>query len=155
MYNEFMQAAIDEAKCASKMGEVPVGAVIVKDNKIISFGHNLCERENNSLRHAEIIAIEGAMAALGDSRLEDCDLYVTLEPCAMCCGAISLARLRRVYFGAYDKIGGCAISNLACFSAESPLYHVECYCGIMEEECSVLLTEFFKDLRHDKANKSK
>lgn len=155
MYNEFMQAAIDEAKRAAKMGEVPVGAVIVKDNKIISTGHNLCERENNPLLHAEIVAIDGAIKTLSGSRLEECDLYVTLEPCAMCCGAISHARLKRVYFGAYDKTGGCAVSNLACFSADSPLWHVECYCGIMEEECSKLLTEFFKDLRHDKINNSK
>ena len=152
MYNEFMKKAIDEAKSASEAGEVPVGAVVVKDNKIISSAHNLCESENNPLRHAEIVAIERAILALGTARLEDCDLYVTLEPCTMCCGAISHARFRRVYFGAYDKIGGCAVSNLGCFLSGSHLHNVECYCGIMEEECSALLSEFFAELRQNKTN---
>lgn len=155
MHNEFMQTAINEAKLAAASGEVPVGAVVVKDNKIISSAHNLCEKENNSLRHAEVVAIERAMRELGDSRLEDCDIYVTLEPCSMCCGAISHARLRRLYFGAYDKIAGCVVSKLNCFDQGSPLYPIEYYCGIMEEECSKMLSEFFSDLRHDKTNKSK
>lgn len=149
MQNKFMQAAIEMACAAANAGEVPVGAVVVKDNKIISAAHNMCEAENNSLRHAEVIAIERAMKALGNSRLEDCDLYVTLEPCAMCCGAISHARLRRLYFGAYDKIGGCVVSNLDCFSAHSPLLSLEYYCGIMESECSALLSDFFAGLRQN------
>ena len=150
MQNEFMQAAIEMARAAADAGEVPVGAVVVKDNKIISSAHNMCEEENNSLRHAEVIAIERAMKALGNSRLEDCDLYVTLEPCAMCCGAISHARIRRLYFGAYDKIGGCVVSNLDCFSSRSPLFSPEYYCGIMESECSALLSDFFAKLRQSK-----
>lgn len=147
MQSMFMSAALDMATAAAKCGEVPVGAVIVKDGKIISSAHNLCERDKNPLRHAEIIAIEKALAILGTSRLEDCDMFVTLEPCAMCCGAISHARLRRVYFGAYDKLGGCVVSNLSCFNSPSPLRKVEYYCGIMENECSALLTDFFKGLR--------
>lgn len=147
MQSMFMRSALDMAELAAKLGEVPVGAVIVKNGEIIASAHNLCETENNALRHAEIIAIEKAMAYLNSPRLDDCDLYVTLEPCAMCCGAISHARLRRVYFGAYDKVGGCAVSNLSCFTYPSPLRKVECYCGIMEDDCSALLTDFFKNLR--------
>lgn len=147
MHNHFMRAALSLAESAAALGEVPVGAVVVKDNKIIASAHNECEADNNSLRHAEIIAIERAMQKLGDSRLSGCDLYVTLEPCAMCCGAISHARLRRVYFGAYDKLAGCIESNLRCFDKSSPLSDVEFYCGIMESECSELLKEFFKNLR--------
>ncbi len=147
MHNHFMRVAIDMAKAAAALGEVPVGAVVVKDNKIIASAHNECEADNNSLRHAEVVAIERAMYVLGDSRLCDCDLYVTLEPCAMCCGAISHARLRRVYFGAYDKLAGCVESNLRCFDKSSPLHAVEYYCGIMESECAALLKDFFKGLR--------
>lgn len=147
MHNNFMRAAIDMAKKAAERGEVPVGAVIVNDNKIIAYSHNECEASGNSLRHAEIIAIERAMHILGSPRLTDCDLYVTLEPCAMCCGAISHARLRRVYFGAYDKLAGCVESNLHCFEKSSPLFSTEVYCGIMENECSALLKDFFKNLR--------
>lgn len=150
MHNRFMHAALDEARLAAAEGEVPVGAVIVKENKIIAMAHNLCEKEKNSLRHAEIIAIETAMRKLGDTRLEGCDLYVTLEPCAMCCGAISHARIRRLYFGAYDKIGGCVVSNLRCFDKGSPLLPVEYYCGIMERECSAVLSDFFEKLRRGK-----
>lgn len=150
MQNTFMQKAIDIAKVAASVGEVPVGAIVVKDNKIISSAHNMCETENNSLRHAEVIAIERAMKVLGASRLEDCDLYVTLEPCAMCCGAISHARIRRLYFGAYDRLGGCVASNLDCFGKDSPLWQVECYCGIMEGECAELLSGFFSKLRRGK-----
>lgn len=147
-----MQAALVEAKTAASMGEVPVGAVVVKDDAIISAAYNLCETGNNSLIHAEMLALEKAMKSLGDSRLDGCDLYVTLEPCAMCCGAISHARIRRLYFGAYDKIGGCVVSNLHCFGKDSPLLSVEYYCGIMEGECSSILSEFFSRLRRDKSN---
>ena len=148
MHNKFMQAALEEAKLAATAFEVPVGAVIVKDGRIISAAHNLCEREENALLHAEVLAINSAMKKLGTSRLEDCDLYVTLEPCAMCCGAISHARIRRLYFGAYDKIGGCVVSNLELFNKKSPLLQIEYYCGIMESDCSAILTEFFSELRN-------
>lgn len=147
MQNEFMLAALCEAKLAETNGEVPVGAVVTKDGEIISSAHNLCEAENNSLLHAEVIAITRAMKKLKTSRLDGCDIYVTLEPCAMCCGAISHARLRRLYFGAYDKLSGCVVSKQNLFSPPSPLFKTEFYCGLMEEECSKLLTDFFKGLR--------
>ncbi len=147
MQNEFMNAALSEARLAKSKGEVPVGAVVVKDREVIASAHNLCEGEGNSLYHAEMLAICRAMKKLGASRLDGCDIYVTLEPCAMCCGAISHARLRRLYFGAYDKLLGCAVSNQSLFSPDSPLFKTEVYCGLMEEECSKLLTDFFKQLR--------
>ncbi len=156
MNNEFMQVALSEARLAKAAGEVPVGAVVVKEGQIIAAAHNLCEGKRNSLLHAEVLAIGKAMEVLGSSRLDDCDLYVTLEPCAMCCGAISHARLRRLYFGAYDKTGGCVVSNLDSFGSKSPLLQIEYYCGIMESDCSELLTAFFADLREkNKFNKSK
>jgi len=155
MHNKFMQAALEEAKLAATAFEVPVGAVIVKDGRIISAAHNLCEREGNALLHAEVLAINSAMKKLGTSRLEDCDLYVTLEPCAMCCGAISHARIRRLYFGAYDKIGGCVVSKLELFNKKSPLLQIEYYCGIMESDCSAILTDFFSGLRNKTNDKCK
>lgn len=143
-----MEIALKEAMLAAAMGEVPVGAVIVKDGQVISSAHNLCERNSNALLHAEIIAINSATEILKSKRLDGCDMYVTLEPCAMCCGAISHARLSRLYFGAYDKIGGCVVSNMHLFDAGSPLRNIEYYCGIQEEQCSSLLTEFFENLRN-------
>lgn len=150
MENRFMAAALDMAHLAAECGEVPVGAVIVKDGEIISAAHNLCEANKNPLCHAEMLAISDALDKLGEPRLCGCDMYVTLEPCVMCCGAISHARLRRLYFGAYDKIGGGVVSNLHCFGNNSPLYSTEYYCGIMEDECSALLTEFFENLRQSR-----
>lgn len=147
MKNKFMLAAIEEAQKAYSRGEVPVGAIIVKDGRIIAKAHNTCEEENNSLRHAEVSAINCAMAYLNNSRLDGCDLYVTLEPCAMCCGAISHARLSRLYFGAYDRERGCVVSNMHCFDVPSPLFNIEYYCGIMEDECSALLSSFFREIR--------
>lgn len=152
MHSKFMNAALAEARLAAKRGEVPVGAVVVKNGEIISAAHNLCEEESCALRHAEMLAIDKAMSVLADSRLDGCDLYVTLEPCVMCCGAISHARIRRLYFGAYDKIGGGVVSNMHCFNSPSPLRSIEYYCGIMETECSELLTEFFKEIRSDIAS---
>lgn len=151
MINEYMSAAIRQARLAADMGEVPVGAVIVKDGRIISAAHNLCEEKHNPLNHAEVLAISRAMDVLSDSRLCGCDIYVTLEPCTMCCGAISHARLRRLYFGAYDKRAGAVVSNLHCFDKGSPMASdlSEYYCGIMEEECAALLSDFFKKVRRD------
>ncbi len=142
-----MSIAIDEAKLAAKSGEVPVGAVIVKDDTVIASAHNICEAEKSPLCHAELIAIYKALKVLGTERLDECDLYVTLEPCAMCAGAISLARIRRLFFGAYDKSGGCVVSDKFLLDKDSPMRSVEYYCGICEEECSKLLKDFFKELR--------
>ena len=147
MNNPFMMAAIVEAKKAATCGEVPVGAVIVKDGVIIASAHNMCEETGNPLLHAETVAICRAFQAIDDNRLNGCELYVTLEPCVMCCGAISHARLSRLYFGAYDKLAGGVVSKAGCFGEESPLIDIEYYCGIMEDECSALMTDFFKNLR--------
>lgn len=148
MQSEYMQAALKEARIAAEMGEVPVGAVVVKDGEIIASGHNMCEAKGNALLHAEILAISKAMERTGDTRLDGCDLYVTLEPCVMCCGAIAHARIRRLYFGAYDSLAGGVVSAMHCFNPPSPLRSVEYYCGIMEEECSELISCFFKKIRN-------
>ena len=152
MLNPFMLIALEEARAADAAGEVPIGAVIVKDGTVIARGHNMCETGKNSLLHAEISAISAACERLGTQRLDDCDIYVTLEPCAMCCGAIARARLRRLYFGAYDTKGGFAVSNSALLSHPGLMHKTECYCGSMEEECSALLNSFFGRLRGGKTN---
>lgn len=148
---KFMKMALGRAKTAAKHGETPVGAVIVKDGKVISGGRNRREYGKNSLYHAEILAINAACKKLGGWRLCECDLYVTLEPCPMCAGAIINARIKNVYFGAHDKKAGSfgSIVNLA----ELEYNHKPNVAGgILEEECAGVLSEFFKELR---ANKKK
>ena len=143
---EFMKEAIVEAKKAYSDGEVPVGAVIVKDGEIIAKGRNLREQKQNALSHAEIEAINSACKTLGSWRLDDCELYVTLEPCPMCTGAIINARIKKVVFGAFDSSMGCmdSVINLCDY----PLGHkVEIYAGICEDECKALLQDFFQKLR--------
>lgn len=144
--NRFMLAALEMAREAYDDGEVPVGAVIVKDGEIISRGRNRREKEKNALLHAEIDAINKACKALGGWRLWNCEIYVTLEPCPMCAGAIINAHIPKVYFGAYDfKNGSCGtITNLF----EMPYnFKPEYEGGIMSEECAELLKSFFKKLR--------
>lgn len=146
MTNEFMFAAYEMAKQAYGDGEVPVGAVIVKENEIVAKGRNRREKAKNALLHAEIEAIDNACKALGGWRLWNCELYVTLEPCPMCAGAIMNAHIPKVYFGAYDfKNGSCGtVTNLF----EMPYnFKPECVGGIMADECSALLKDFFKRLR--------
>ena len=148
MNNKFMSEAIGLAKEAAEVGEIPVGAVVVEQTsgKIIGKGFNLRETKQNPLLHAEIVAIEQASAFLGKWRLEGCDLYVTLEPCPMCCGAVINSRIERVYFGAYDLKGGAAHSVTDIFLM--PFNHrPEVYGGIMEDECAALLSDFFKEKR--------
>ena len=143
---DFMKAAYKMAQEAFDDGEVPVGAVIVKDDKIISYGRNRREKSKNALLHAEVDAINNACKKLGGWRLWNCSLYVTLEPCPMCAGAIINAHIPNVYFGAYDyKNGSCGtITNLF----ELPyVFKPDCAGGIMQEECSALLKSFFKKLR--------
>ena len=147
MQNLFMAEALREARAAFAAGEIPVGAVIVRDGAILARGHNLRETEQNALLHAETVAIDRACRALGSWRLSDCDLYVTLEPCAMCCGAIAQAKIRRLYFGAYDPKGGFAVSNAGLMNDPGLMHKADCYCGIMEDECASLLQDFFKQLR--------
>lgn len=144
--NEFMLAAYKMAKQAYDDGEVPVGAVIVRNDEIVAKGRNRREKSKNALLHAEIEAIDNACKALGGWRLWNCELYVTLEPCPMCAGAIINAHIPKVYFGAYDfKNGSCGtITNLF----EMPYnFKPECVGGIMADECSALLKDFFKKLR--------
>ena len=148
MTNTFMQEAITQAKIAYRINEVPVGAVVVRNNKIISFGHNLRENNNDSTMHAEIVAIQKACNTLNTWKLNDCDIYVTLEPCLMCAGAILNSRIRRLYYGAVDKKMGAVESVTNTFNQFSHIHKIEVYSGIMEEECKDLIISFFKSLRY-------
>ena len=141
-----MRSALEKAKRCTAEGEVPVGAVIVRNGEIISYGRNRREKEKNALCHAEIEAIDKACRLLGSWRLSDCDLYVTLEPCPMCAGAIINARIKSVYFGAFDDKAG-SFGSAADFNRLSYNHKPEIYAGIMEKECQEMLTEFFKELR--------
>ena len=148
MHEKYMQMALKEARLAALEGEIPVGAVIVKNNEVIAVGHNLREKKQNALSHAEIEVINSACQKLGSWRLDDCELYVTLEPCPMCTGAIINARIKTVIFGAYDSKMGCmdSVINLCDY----PFNHkVEVYGGIMEDECLEILQNFFKKLREN------
>ena len=146
---DFMNEAIEEAKKAALIEEVPVGAVIVKDGEIIARAHNLRETEKNALCHAEVIAINEACKKLGGWRLFDCDLYVTLEPCPMCAGAIVNSRIKRVVYGAKDSKAGAMGSVLDLNSY--PLNHKsEIVSGVLADECAGLLSEFFKRKRRSK-----
>lgn len=146
-----MQLAFEEAKKAAAMGEVPVGAVIVKDGEVIAAGHNLTESAKDPTAHAEIIAIRAAAAKLGGWRLPGCQMYVTTEPCSMCAGAIVWARIEKLYIGTMDpKSGACgSVFNIP---QEAKLNHfVEIETGIMQAECSQLMKDFFKKLRKEKS----
>ncbi len=149
-YNkEFMEKALSLAKEAGALGEVPVGAVIVRDGEIIATGKNGREKNKNALSHAEIEVIDNACKALGGWRLPGCELYVTLEPCPMCAGAIINSRIEKVYFGAYDKKAGSVRSLVRLF--DIPYNHKpEIKGGIMEEECAAVLSDFFRRLREKK-----
>ncbi|WP_251555364.1 tRNA adenosine(34) deaminase TadA [Neobacillus muris] len=146
----FMKEAIKEANKAEQINEVPIGAVIVHDGKMIARAHNLRETEQNSLAHAELLAIEQACRELGSWRLENTTLYVTLEPCPMCAGAIMLSRVERVVYGAKDPKGGCAgtLMNLL----DDPRFNHQSIVdsGVLEEECGQLLSDFFRKLRQRK-----
>lgn len=146
----WMQEAIAEAKKAEAIGEVPIGAVVVHNGEIIGRGHNLRETSRNATTHAEMIAIQEANQYLNNWRLENCQLFVTLEPCAMCSGAVLLSRIGEVYYGPGDLKGGTAgtLMNLLDDSRMNHRAIVER--GILEEECKALLTNFFKSLREKK-----
>ena len=148
MYQEiFMREAIRQAKKAAQIDETPIGAVIVRDGKIISRGYNKREIKKNSLCHAEIIAINRACRKLGGWRLPGCTLYVTLEPCPMCAGAIIQSRIEQVYFGAYDEKNGCAGSAADLFRPGLFNHDTAVSGGHMEPECRQLLPDFFRELR--------
>ena len=144
MYSDFMRAALAEAQKAFQLDEVPIGAVVVKNGTIIGRGHNLRERMKDPTLHAEIIAIRQAAAALGGWRLTDCDLYVTVEPCPMCAGAILQARIRRVVFGARDPKAGCAGSLYNLLEDPRFNHRAEVTEGIMKEPCSLIIREYFR-----------
>ncbi|WP_295072408.1 nucleoside deaminase [Ruminococcus sp.] len=149
---KYMQRALELAQMAFDEGEVPVGAVVVKKTtgEIVGEGRNMRETAKNALAHAEIIAIDAACKKLGGWRLPDCAIYVTLEPCPMCCGAIINSRIDNVYFGAYDVKSGSAVSVQKMF--EFPYnYRPEVTGGIMEKECADILSDFFRKLRIKKS----
>lgn len=143
-----MATALEQARAAAAAGEVPVGAVLLGlDGEVLAAAHNLVEARKDPTAHAEILAIRAAAAALGSPRLADCDLYVTLEPCAMCAQAISLARIRRLYFGAYDPKGGGVEHGARVFSHPTCHHAPEVYGGLFEAEASALLKDFFQERR--------
>ncbi len=147
---KYMKEAIKQAKKAAAAGDVPIGCIIVKNDKIIARGYNKRNAKKTTLAHAELLAIEKASKKLGDWRLEECTMYITLEPCQMCAGAIVQARIPRVVVGAMNKKAGCAGSILNLFQVEEFNHQVEFQKGILEEECSFLLSDFFKALRRKK-----
>lgn len=155
VHERFMRAAIVEAKRAAAIGEVPIGAVAVLEGKIVGWGHNLRETTNDATTHAEIEAIRMANHSLQNWRLENVDLYVTLEPCPMCSGAMILSRIRHVYFGAYDEKAGTA-GTLMNLLADTRFNHQVGITGnILEKECRELLQNFFRELRIKRKNASR
>ncbi|MCG0275939.1 MAG: tRNA adenosine(34) deaminase TadA [Thermosediminibacteraceae bacterium] len=146
-YEYFMREALKEAQKAFEKDEVPIGAVIAKDSRIIARAHNLRELAQDATAHAEVLAIRAACEVLGSWRLTGCSLYVTLEPCPMCAGAIILARLDRVVFGAWDPKAGAAGSVVDLFGIEKFNHHPEVISGVLAEECGTLLKEFFRQKR--------
>ena len=150
MEKKFMKAALKEAKKAYDKLEVPVGAVIVKDRKIIARAHNLKETKNDTTKHAEILAIQKASKKLNSWRLIDCEMYVTLEPCSMCAGALINSRIKKVYIGASDQKTGAVGSVFNLLEDYTFNHKVEYEKGVMQEECENILKEFFKKLRKNK-----
>lgn len=150
---EFMKEALKEAKKAYNKEEIPVGAVIVKDNKIIARAYNVKEEKNDTTKHAEILAIQKASKKLNSWRLTDCDMYVTLEPCSMCAGALIQARIRKVYIGTMDEKTGACGSVLNLLEDYKFNHTVQIEKNIMKEQCENILKEFFKYLRNKKKEK--
>ena len=147
MAQSFMDDALSEARAAEAAGEVPVGCVIVREGAVIARAGNRTLRDRDPTAHAEMLAVRAAAAVLGSERLSDCDLYVTLEPCAMCAGAVSFARIRRLYYGAADPKGGAVDNGVRFFSAPTCHHRPEVYGGIGEREAAGLLKEFFRARR--------
>ena len=144
---KFMRAAIREAKKAYALDEVPIGCVIVREEKIIARGYNRRNTDKNTLAHAELSAIKKASKKCGDWRLEDCTMYVTLEPCQMCAGAIVQSRMKKVVIGANNPKASCAGSVLNLLQMAAFNHQVEIEKGVLEEECSSMLSDFFRELR--------
>lgn len=150
MHERYMKEAIRQAKKAAKIGEVPIGCVIVFENRIIARGYNKRNTKKNTLAHAEIIAMNKASKVIGDWRLEGCTMYVTLEPCQMCAGAIVQARMDRVVVGTMNKKAGCCGSVLNLLNMPEFNHQVELITGVLQEECSEVISTFFKELREQK-----
>lgn len=152
---EYMLEALEEAKKAELLEEVPIGAVIVLNGDIIARAHNLRETDQTSIAHAELLAIDEACKRLGSWRLEEAVLYVTLEPCPMCAGAIVLSRIKRVVYGAPDPKGGCAGTLMNLLQEERFNHRCEITPGVLQMECGGILSQFFRQLRQRKKEKKK
>ncbi len=151
MDEKFMRIALSEAKKALDKDEIPIGAVIVYDNKVIAKAHNLTEKKQSATAHAEILAIEKACKKLKSWRLLGAEMYVTLEPCAMCAGAIANSRLKKVYFGAYETKSGCAVSKYPVLADNGLNHSTECQGGILLLECENIIKNYFKGKRVKKS----
>ena len=151
----FMKLAMEEAKKAEQLGEVPIGAVIVKNNEVIASGYNLRETTQNAVTHAELLAIQQACEATGGWRLEGTTLYVTLEPCPMCSGAILLSRVERVVYGAVDPKAGCAGTLMNLLEDDRFNHRCEVVPGVLGDECGNMLTQFFRNIRQRKKEQKK
>jgi tRNA(adenine34) deaminase len=154
MYEAYMDKAISLAEKAYECGDVPIGCIIVKDNKIIARGYNKRNKKKTTLAHAELLAIELASKKLGDWRLEECTMYVTLEPCQMCAGAIVQARIPKVVIGCMNKKAGCAGSVINLLDMPQFNHQVEVVTGVRQQECSNLMSSFFTDLRKGRFSKN-
>ena len=144
---EPMRLALDEARAAAAAGEVPVGAVVMKDGVLLGTGRNRMRADNDPTAHAEMVAMRAAAQVLGDWRLDGCDLWVTLEPCAMCAGAVALARISRLYFAAADSKGGAVVNGPRLFAQPTCHHAPDLYPGIGEGEAGELLRDFFRERR--------
>ena len=152
---KYMKEAIKQAKKAAKVGDVPIGCVIVYQDQIIARVYNKRNAKKTTLAHAELLAIEKASKKINDWRLEECTMYITLEPCQMCAGAIVQARIPRVVVGAMNKKAGCAGSVINLFQIPAFNHQVEFEKGVLEQECSAMLSDFFKELRNAKSKEEK
>lgn len=146
-FDDWMRKALREAEKALRAREVPVGAVVVKEGRVLGRGHNRTEKDRSALKHAEMEALRSAAKKLGGWRLENCDLYVTLEPCTMCAGAIVLSRIRRLVFGARDPKAGAVVSTARVLENPALNHRVQVEGGVLEAPCSQILSSFFKELR--------
>jgi tRNA(adenine34) deaminase len=147
MKMSFMDLALEEARAAGEAGEVPIGCVIVRDGAVVARAGNRTLTDCDPTAHAEIVAIRTAAALCASERLDDCDLYVTLEPCAMCAGALSFARIRRLYYGAADPKGGAVHNGVKFFASPTCHHRPDVYSGLAEAEASALLKQFFRERR--------
>ena len=147
LMDSYMDLALAEARAAAAAGEVPVGCVVVRDGAVVARARNRTLADHDPTAHAEMLALRAAAVAIGSERLVDCDVYVTLEPCTMCAGALSFARVRRLYYGAADPKGGAVESGVRFFSAPTCHHRPDVYGGIGEQEAAALLREFFAERR--------